>query len=63
MPDLEAIEVAKAALSDVSHEDEPSEDLDEVETAEQLDPDADDADGESEAEKESKSQRRRRMRR
>lgn len=61
MPDLEAIEVAKAALSDVNLGDEPSED-ENVENAEQLDPDAD-ADGDSEAEKESKSQRRRRLRR
>lgn len=68
MPDLEALEVAKAALSDVSHDDDPSKDLDEegkVKTAEQLEAEADDEDGEgeSEAEKESKSQRRRRLRR
>lgn len=61
MPDLEALEVAQAALSDVNLGDEPSKDSD-VKTAEQLDPDAE-AEGDSEAEKESKSQRRRRMRR
>lgn len=63
MPDLEALEVAKAALSDVNHDDESSEDLDEVETAEQSEAEAEEGEGEDEAEKESKSQRRRRLRR
>lgn len=64
MPDLEAIEVAKAALSDVNPlGDEPSEDLDEVETAEQPEDEDAESEADGEAEKESKSQRRRRLRR
>lgn len=63
MPDLEAIEVAKAALSDVSHDDDSSEDIEDVETAEQLEDEDAESEADSEAEKESKSQRRRRLRR
>lgn len=64
MPDLEALEVAKAALSDVSPlGDEPSEDIEDVETAEQPEDEDDESKADGEAEKESKSQRRRRLRR
>lgn len=58
MPDMEAIEVAQEALSDVSENESSEVVVDE--TLEQ--PEAEDADGEV-SEKESKSQRRRRMRR